>query len=269
MRRPTWIASWRLRLSSQAYLTWIASIRANTRARVKPAELTGEHAAAQAFTALALFNQLRFPLAFLPFLLTSVLSFLVGMKRVQDFLCADEVKEGGNVAQLTDEPQGTVRIVGGEFCWDLDEDPSLEALKDKPEEASPEEASPEEVKMHRGPTLSDIELTLKPGSLNLVVGPVGSGKSSLLATLTDDINVTAGTVGMAGKVAYVAQSAFVLNDTLQNNVLFSLPMDRKRYQQVRLLPASAHPPVPTGARVHCVQTLHMQTPTPATSVGHV
>lgn len=183
-----------------------------------------------------------------------MLSFLVGMKRVQDFLCADEVKEGGNVAQLTDEARGTVRIVDGEFCWDIDEDPSLEAVKDQPEEASPEEASPEEVKMQRGPTLSDIELTLKPGSLNLVVGPVGSGKSSLLATLTDDINVTAGTVGMAGTVAYVAQSAFVLNDTLQNNVLFSLPMDRKRYQQVRLSPAPRTPCAKRRARVRCMQT---------------
>jgi energy-coupling factor transporter ATP-binding protein EcfA2 len=96
----------------------------------------------------------------------------------------------------------------------------------------------EEVKLQKGPTLSDIELHLKPGSLNLVVGPVGSGKSSLLATLTDDINVTRGTVGMAGTVAYVAQTAFILNDTLQNNVLFSLPMDRKKYQQVHSLTAT-------------------------------
>jgi hypothetical protein len=66
-------------------------------------------------------------LAFLPFLLTSVLSFLVGMRRVQDFLCADEVKLGGNVAAL-DETLGTVRITGGEFCWDVEEQ---EASDDK------------------------------------------------------------------------------------------------------------------------------------------
>lgn len=68
----------------------------------------------QAFTALALFNALRFPLAFLPFLLTSVYTFVVAMRRVQEFLLFDEVAVEGTSFHTEGLQTGEIVIEGGE-----------------------------------------------------------------------------------------------------------------------------------------------------------
>lgn len=41
---------------------------------------------AEAYTALALFNLLRFPLSFLPFLITMIVNASVALRRIQAFL---------------------------------------------------------------------------------------------------------------------------------------------------------------------------------------
>lgn len=43
---------------------------------------------------------------------------------------------------------------------------------------------------------------------------------------------TSGRVNTVGKIAYVSQQAWIQNATLQDNILFGKPMDRKRYNQV-------------------------------------
>lgn len=43
---------------------------------------------------------------------------------------------------------------------------------------------------------------------------------------------SSGRVNTVGKIAYVSQQAWIQNATLQDNVLFGKPMDRKRYNQV-------------------------------------
>lgn len=41
-----------------------------------------------------------------------------------------------------------------------------------------------------------------------------------------------GRVNTVGTIAYVSQQAWIQNATLQDNILFGLPMDRRRYNQV-------------------------------------
>lgn len=43
---------------------------------------------------------------------------------------------------------------------------------------------------------------------------------------------SSGRVNTFGKIAYISQQAWIQNDTLQNNILFGKPMDRKRYNRV-------------------------------------
>lgn len=53
------------------------------------------------------------------------------------------------------------------------------------------------------------------GSLTMIVGGVGSGKSSVLNALIGHITRKGGEVEVGGRIAYVAQSAWIMNDTLQ------------------------------------------------------
>jgi ABC-type multidrug transport system fused ATPase/permease subunit len=80
------------------------------------------------------------------------------------------------------------------------------------------------------PTLSNIHLNIKPGNLVMVIGGVGSGKSSLVAAMLGLIPVKEGHVSIGGSIAYVAQSAWIMNETVQENVLFGEDMDPVRYQ---------------------------------------
>ncbi len=78
-----------------------------------------------------------------------------------------------------DMPAGEVSIEHGEFAWDATE---------------------------AKPTLTDINLQAKPGTLTMIVGGVGSGKSSVLGALVGHMTKRTGKIRMGGSVAYVAQS---------------------------------------------------------------
>ncbi|KAI9217149.1 hypothetical protein BC828DRAFT_351776, partial [Blastocladiella britannica] len=75
-------------------------------------------------------------------------------------------------------------------------------------------------------------LAIPQGTLLAVVGPVGAGKSALLAAILGEINKSSGTVTVRGKVAFVTQQAWILNATVRDNVTFGLCFDKDRYNRV-------------------------------------
>ncbi|KAJ7094121.1 P-loop containing nucleoside triphosphate hydrolase protein [Mycena epipterygia] len=82
------------------------------------------------------------------------------------------------------------------------------------------------------------ELFFKPGGVNLVVGPTGSGKTSLLMALLGEMHLvpfspsTWYNLPRELGVSYAAQESWVMNDTIKNNILFNTPMDEMRYKTV-------------------------------------
>ncbi|KAJ7497652.1 hypothetical protein FB451DRAFT_240230 [Mycena latifolia] len=82
------------------------------------------------------------------------------------------------------------------------------------------------------------EVFFKPGCINLVVGPTGSGKTSLLMALLGEMHHVPSSpsswynLPREEGVSYAAQESFVMNDTIKNNILFHRPMDVERYQKV-------------------------------------
>jgi ABC-type transport system involved in cytochrome bd biosynthesis fused ATPase/permease subunit len=63
--------------------------------------------------------------------------------------------------------------------------------------------------------MRDISFEAKPGTLTMVVGSVASGKSSLLSALIGVMERVQGTAAVGGRVAYVAQTAWIVNDSVQ------------------------------------------------------
>ncbi|KZT29509.1 P-loop containing nucleoside triphosphate hydrolase protein [Neolentinus lepideus HHB14362 ss-1] len=83
------------------------------------------------------------------------------------------------------------------------------------------------------------ELLFKKGCVNLVIGPTGSGKTSLLmALLVGEMHfIPSGPGSWFGLprgrgVAYAAQEAWVQNETIRENILFGAPYDEERYKKV-------------------------------------
>lgn len=81
--------------------------------------------------------------------------------------------------------------------------------------------------------LSNITLQIQSGSLVGIVGPVGSGKSSLLSAILGEMKMlTGGDRSVSGSFAYAAQSPWILADTIRANILLGQKFDEERYQLI-------------------------------------
>lgn len=71
-------------------------------------------------------------------------------------------------------------------------------------------------KIERSSSLTNYKLALKnidfecvPGDLCTIVGPVGSGKTSILMAILDEINRVQGSVNVLGRISFACQEAWV------------------------------------------------------------
>ncbi|XP_046973503.1 ATP-binding cassette sub-family C member 4-like isoform X1 [Vanessa cardui] len=85
---------------------------------------------------------------------------------------------------------------------------------------------------HAENTLTDLSLTVKPGKLIAVIGPVGAGKSSLLHVLLKELPLQSGSVHIGGTISYASQEPWLFAGSVRQNILFGQAMDRPRYNAV-------------------------------------
>uniref|UniRef100_A0A7S1T954 Probable ATP-dependent transporter ycf16 n=1 Tax=Compsopogon caeruleus TaxID=31354 RepID=A0A7S1T954_9RHOD len=183
---------------------------------------------ATVFSALALFNVLRFPLNVLPEVVADIIDAMVSARRIENFLLASE-----NCGRLEDP--ASLHAAGfrrGNFYW---------------EEVEPEVENEFEMEteglLHSKPAgavrkiLCDPHIEFPAGKLIAVVGSVGTGKSSILCALlgqmvyeaTDDSSAPA---YLNGSVSYAPQVPWILSGTVRKNILFGDRLDWGRYEKV-------------------------------------
>ncbi|KAF5900053.1 canalicular multispecific organic anion transporter 1-like, partial [Clarias magur] len=158
--------------------------------------------AQKAFTSISLFNILRFPLAMLPMLISSIVQTVVSKKRLEKFLGGEDLDT--TAVQHSNNKDTAVSVSNGTFTWGIDSEPALK----------------------------NVSLDIKPGRLVAVVGAVGSGKSSLISAVLGEMHTISGSVHIKGSVAYVPQQAWIQNATLKDNILFGSDADEPRFQTV-------------------------------------
>uniref|UniRef100_A0A8C2GDE6 Uncharacterized protein n=1 Tax=Cyprinus carpio TaxID=7962 RepID=A0A8C2GDE6_CYPCA len=149
--------------------------------------------AEKAFTSISLFNILRFPLAMLPQLISTMVQTTVSKKRLEKFLSGDDLD---TMAVTRDDSHSVA------------------------------------VSMTDAIILFSISLDIKPGRLVAVVGAVGSGKTSLISALLGELHSLKGRINIKGSVAYVPQQAWIQNTTLKDNILFGSNLYEERYLSV-------------------------------------
>ncbi|GME74020.1 unnamed protein product [Ambrosiozyma monospora] len=176
-----------------------------------------------AFTALPLLNMLNGPIGSLGRFVGWAIRANVSLTRINEFLSEAETTK---YDQLTKPGTSTSPKVGFEnatFAWDTEEDTTF--------------------KLH------DLNISFKVEKLNLIVGPTASGKSSLLLALLGEMNSIEGNVflpcftpreelvpdpvtGLTESAAYCAQTAWLMNSTIKDNILFATPFNKVRYNAV-------------------------------------
>ena len=63
-----------------------------------------------------------------------------------------------------------------------------------------------------------------------IIGSVGSGKTSILSALLGELYKVKGTVSVSGKIAYVSQTAWIVNATVKDNVIFGNTYNEELYE---------------------------------------
>ncbi|TFK70801.1 hypothetical protein BDN72DRAFT_887852 [Pluteus cervinus] len=82
------------------------------------------------------------------------------------------------------------------------------------------------------------EVLFQQGRVNLIVGPTGSGKTSLLMALLGEMHYIPSTpeswynLPRTGGIAYAAQESWIQNETIRDNIIFGSPYDEVRYKKV-------------------------------------
>lgn len=78
----------------------------------------------------------------------------------------------------------------------------------------------------------NIDLEIHPNSLCAIVGHVGSGKSSLLNVILDELQLDEGQLNINGSISYANQEAWLFEGSVRDNIIFVEDFDERRYWEV-------------------------------------
>lgn len=81
-------------------------------------------------------------------------------------------------------------------------------------------------------SLKGINFTVRPGELLVVVGRVGSGKSSILMTVMGELPIVSGDMTLYGRVSYASQEPWIFSGTVQENILFGAEYNERLLNEV-------------------------------------
>ncbi|XP_068614030.1 ATP-binding cassette sub-family C member 12-like [Brachionichthys hirsutus] len=183
-----------------------------------------------AFTTIAIFNAIRFCLALMPLSVKAMAEAAVSIKRLRKLLLIQNPE-----SYLRQDKDSDLAIVmeNATFSWTkpesmLDSPPSLANGVDAQEV---DEMSQTE-KTATLSSLRNISFTLPKGCLLGVCGNVGSGKTSLISSILEQMYLLQGSLTTNGTFAYVSQQAWIFHGTVQENILMEQPFDQDRYDRV-------------------------------------
>nr|XP_009385266.2 PREDICTED: putative ABC transporter C family member 15 [Musa acuminata subsp. malaccensis] len=161
--------------------------------------------AGRVLSALATFGMLQEPIFTLPNMLSVLAQGKVSGDRIAKYLLEDEMR--ADVVEIVprNEAEVDVEIDRGTFSWNQDS---------------------------VCPTLENIHLKVRRGMKVAICGTVGSGKSSLLSCILGEIPKLGGSVKVSGSKAYVSQSPWILSGNVRENIVFGIPFDNEKYENI-------------------------------------
>ncbi|KAF7795628.1 hypothetical protein EIP86_006793 [Pleurotus ostreatoroseus] len=195
-----------------------------------------------AFTAISVFEEMKFALNALPETLINMLQSTVSLRRIEKYLNGAEVSP---VPPISSQSLDIV-LQSATITWPQNRNRSGSG-------ASSVTASAASTPRHKF-MLVDMSLKFPPGELSLICGKLGSGKTLLLLALLGEADLLAGQLNcprsppdalaafqnediapedwvVDGICAYVPQSAWLRNASIRDNILFDLPYNEERYQK--------------------------------------
>ncbi|CAD8091522.1 unnamed protein product [Paramecium sonneborni] len=154
------------------------------------------------FTLIAIFNSMIYPLGILPFCINFLLSAIVSIKRVNTYFTQMDVLDISQ-NQLSGNNEFILQIQEG--IYQLSEDFSLQISN----------------------------LLIKKQSLNFIVGPLGSGKSTLFNAILNELqNIKEKQKQIGGSISFCSQSSWIQNQTIRQNICFGSEYNQQLFTKV-------------------------------------
>ncbi|KAF7688086.1 hypothetical protein HF521_014092 [Silurus meridionalis] len=177
-----------------------------------------------AFTFIALFNSIRMTMGLLPSSVKAVAEAKVALKRLKRILM---IKNPKPYLIQNKELSAALVMNKASLSWsssapDRSESPLIAANRVK------SDTNLQDTKL----TLQNITFTLFKGNLLGVCGNVGSGKTSLISSILEQMHLQSGSISVNGTLAYVSQQAWIFHATVQDNILMGETFDQARYDRV-------------------------------------
>jgi ABC-type multidrug transport system fused ATPase/permease subunit len=196
------------------------------------------------FSSLSLFGALSMPLNQFPLWLGYVTDAMHSIERIEEFLLAEEAEDP---VDWDFDNENAVVLKHASFVWEqrirvvkdsnlYKSDVSNPSMKLSP----PNDNGPSNSSCETQPfKLEDLNLKIGRNELVAVIGPVASGKSSLLAALAGDMIKTDGMITLGASRAFCSQSAWIQNATVRENIRFgedsvssSRQSNERRYKDI-------------------------------------
>ncbi|KAI9345604.1 P-loop containing nucleoside triphosphate hydrolase protein [Obelidium mucronatum] len=180
---------------------------------------TGGMDPATAFTGLYLVQQFMDILSRLPYDLMFFFQAKVAMGRILKFLSEEEVE-----GSCHDDLNRTISLEEARICFKN----ASYAFYGSSEQSLPAASF----------ALTNLNIEFKINGLNVICGSTGSGKSSLCLALLGELKRVSGSICMHDGttnhpvIAYGAQTAWLLNATIRDNILMGRAYDPDRYHHV-------------------------------------
>ena len=137
---------------------------------------------------------------FLPLALSAISDARSGLGRLHQVLNAET--RLGESLHIDEDLKWALQVENATFEWEKSSSTTADGTEMQPDS----NASPFRVQ--------DITMLIRRGMLVAIVGPIGSGKSSLLMALIGEMRKVTGSVTFGGRVAYCSQTAWIQNATL-------------------------------------------------------
>ncbi|KAL4495504.1 hypothetical protein ABPG72_020245 [Tetrahymena utriculariae] len=193
------------------------------------------------FTVLALFAYIKQPLGNIPYAINFFLKAKVQINRIDQFIQQKEISQIGYHTNHKLNNQNAIMIVNSQFYWPRGD---KKQLKNKLEfnqstssalfEQEYEDLNP----IHERFSVKVPELQIKQGSLNVIIGEIGSGKTALLLSILNELDhcqlneyQDENKVEIYGTIGYVSQNHWLQNKSIKENILFGQKYDQEWYNQ--------------------------------------
>lgn len=184
----------------------------------------------EAFTTIAIFNSMRFCLALMPLSVKALAEAAVSLSRLRKILL---IQNPEPYLKLRKDSDSAIVMKNATLSW---------AKTDSKLNSSPSAANGvnghkaehvyEKIDAENKPTLRNISFTLPKGKLLGVCGNVGSGKTSLISSILEQMHLLQGSITADGTFAYVSQQAWIFHGTVRENILMGEAYDQAKYSRV-------------------------------------